>query len=218
MHSRFLRGVAVAGLVTGPITLIVANITQWMLQPTGADPTPAAVAQQFPTSWLVIALLSVFGPMAWIAGLPALDAAAAGRGALTTRIGMLVTGLGLAAGIGHLAAFFAVYGTIAGARLDAGASSAAAEAANSEAVGNILLIVFLVCYSLGPIILAVGLRMAHRVMVWVPIAAIITAGANLFGGPIAGIVQLLALAALWTAIVVAVMRVPRTAALQPAHV
>ncbi len=212
MHSRFARTIALIGLAAGPLTLIVANIAQWMLQPTGPDPTPTAVAQQFPVAWLLVGVLSVFGPMAWLAGLPAIDALAFGRGALITRIGVLLTGLGLAAGIGHLAIFFGVYGTIANAGLDSRATTAGEAAADVEMLGTILLIAFLVCYSLGPIVMTVGLRVGHRVAVWVPIAAIITAGANLFGGPIAGIVQLLALAAAWGAILVAVARMPRAEA------
>jgi hypothetical protein len=212
MHSRFARTIALIGLAAGPLSLIVANVAQWMLQPTGPDPTPTAVAQQFPVAWSAVGALSVLGPIIWLAGLGAVDALAAGRGALTTRIGVLVTGLGLAAGVGHLAAFFGTYGTIAAVGVDAGTVSKLEAAADREPLGNILLIAFLVCYSLGPIVMTVGLRVGHRVAVWVPIAAIITAGANLFGGPIAGIVQLLALAAAWGAILVAVARMPRAEA------
>lgn len=211
MHTRFTRAVALVGLAAGPLSLIVANVMQWMLQPVGPDPSPVAVAQQFPAAWLTVGLLSVLGPMVWLAGLGAVDALAAGRGALITRIGVLVTGLGLAAGIGHLASFFGVYGTLAAAPVDSSALSALGTAADGEPLGNILLVMFLICYSLGPIILTVGLRVARRVAVWVPIAAIVTAGANLFGGPIAGVVQLLALAAAWGAVLVAVARASRTA-------
>ena len=212
MNSRFARIIALIGLAAGPLSLIVANVVQWMLQPTGPDPTPTAVAQQFPAAWLAVGTLSVFGPIIWLAGLGAVDALASGRGALTTRIGVLVTGLGLATGIGHLAAFFGVYGTIAAAGVEPGVVSSLGAAADGEPLGNILLIAFLVCYSLGPIIMTVGLRIGRRLAVWAPIAAVVTAGANLFGGPIAGVVQLLALAAVWGAVFVAVSRASQTTA------
>ncbi|MGB3731606.1 hypothetical protein [Microbacterium sp.] len=218
MHTRFARAVALIGLGVGPLTLIIANIVQWLMQPTGSDTTPVAVAQQFPTTWLLIGMLSVFGPVVWLAGLAPVADLAIGRGGLATRIGALITGLGLAAGIGHLAAFFGVYGTIANAHLSVDMKEAASSAADGEPLGTILLVTFLVCYSLGPIILTVGLRAAHRVPVWVPIAAIVTAGANLFGGPIAGVVQLITLAAAWGAVFVAVARSPLHTTARPAAV
>lgn len=206
MSTRLSRIVAIIALCVGPLTLIVTNIAQWMLQPRGAHPTPADVAAQFPAVWLAIGSLAVFGPLVWLAGLPAVAALAPRRGAHLTAIGTLVTGAGLAAGIGHLAAFFGGYGAIAMAALPGDAGAAMVSATDAEPLGGVLLIVFLICYSIGPVVLALGLRIARRVAVWVPIAAILTAGANLFGGPIAGVVQLVALAATWGAIIVAVAR------------
>ena len=200
------RIIAVITLIVGPLTLIIADVMQWMLQPTGADPTPADVATQFPAAWLIVALLSVLGPIVWLTGLPAASALPDRRGALATRVGAVVTGLGLAAGVGHLALFFGLYGSLASAGLDVEAARRMAAAGDADVIGNVLLIMFLVCYSLGPIVLTVGLRIARRVAVWVPIAAVLTAGANLFGGPIAGIVQLVALAGVWGAVVWAVLR------------
>jgi hypothetical protein len=207
--DRLGKTVAIISLVVGPLTLIVADVMQWTLQPGGADPTAVDVAAQFPAAWLIVALLSVFGPVIWLMGLPAASALPGGRGRLTTRIGVLGTALGLAAGVGHLAAFFSLYGSLASADLDAVASDRMMAAGDADAVGSVLLIVFLVCYSLGPIIMTVGLRIARRVAVWVPIAAVLTASANLFGGPIAGIVQLVTLAGVWGAVVVAILHSER---------
>ena len=190
MSIVFEKVVAVTALVVGPLSLVITTVWQWMLHPTGAQPTAIDVAAQFPTAWLVIGLLAVCGPLVWLLGLPATVVHAADRGALVTRIGALVTGIGLAAGVGHLAAYFALYGAAAAAGLNGDAAAAMASAGDAEPIGNILLLVFLVGYSLGPIVLTVGLRMARVVAVWVPLAAVITAGANLFGGPIAGVVQL----------------------------
>jgi len=209
----FGRIVAVIALIVGPLTLIIADIMQWILQPAGANPTAADVAAQFPSAWMVVALLSIVGPIVWLAGLPAASALPDRRGSLVTRAGALVTGLGLAAGIGHLALFFGLFGSLASAALDADAAQRMAAAGDADAIGNTLLIAFLVCYSLGPIVMTVGLRIARRVAVWVPIAAVLTAGANLFGGPIAGVVQLVALAGVWGAVIVAILRSGRTPAL-----
>ncbi|HET8928769.1 MAG TPA: hypothetical protein VFN24_13200 [Microbacterium sp.] len=206
MSTTFGRVVAVTALIVGPLSLIAGNIAQWLLQPAGAAPTAVDVAAQFPAAWLTIGLLGVFGPIVWLAGIPATAALAPRRGALVTRVGALITGAGLAAGIGHVALFFGLYGALAQAGLDTGAVGAMAAAADQEMLGNILLYAFLIGFSLGPIVLTVGLRIAGAVAVWVPIAAVITAGANLFGGPIAGIVQLIALVLVWAPLTIAVAR------------
>lgn len=206
MSTTFGRVVAVTALVVGPLSLIAGNVAQWLLQPAGATPTAADAAAQFPAAWLAIALLGVFGPIVWLAGIPAAAALAPGRGALVTRIGALLTGAGLATGIGHVAVFFGLYGALAQASLGADATAAMATAADQEMLGNILLYAFLIGFSFGPIVLTVGLRIAGVIAVWVPIAAVITAGANLFGGPIAGVVQLVTLALVWAPVASEVAR------------
>lgn len=208
MSTAVARISSLVALVVGPLSLIVTNIAQWMLHPAGSNPTATAVAQQFPTAWLVIGLLAVLGPLVWLGGLPAVGALAAGRGAALVRLGAVLTGAGFAAAIGHLALFFGLYGAIAQASLPDAARTAVESAGEGEVIGNVLLVVFLVGYSLGPILLTIGLRIGRKVAIWVPIAAILTAGANLFGGPIAGVVQLVTLAVVWGAIVIAVVRAP----------
>lgn len=197
MSIPFGRPVAVAALIIGPLSLIVGNIIQWLLSPSGAAPTATDVALQFPAAWLIIGLLGVFGPMAWLAGIPAAVSLAPDRGAVLTRVGGLVTGAGLAAGIGHVALYFGLYGTLARAGLTREDLASLGSAADAETLGTVLLLAFLVCFSLGPILLAIGLRIAGVVPVWVPVAAVLTAAANLFGGPVAGVVQLVALVLLW---------------------
>jgi hypothetical protein len=80
------------------------------------------------------------------------------------------------------------------------------QAADAEPLANALLLVFLIAFSLGPILLTVGLRRAKAVAVWVPVAAIVMTVANFVGGPVAGIVQLCALALTFVPIIVAVLR------------
>lgn len=209
MSATLARIVSVSALIAGPLSLIVTSVTQWLLQPTGNEPWDAAT--EFPTAWLLIALLAVLGPLVWIAGLPALVSSAPRKGGTVTLIGGLLTGAGLAAGVGHLALFFGLYGAIAGSGANAHAASQVAAAGDRDVLGNVLLIAFLVGFSLGPIVLTVGLRIAGLIGVWVPIAAIVTAGANLFGGPIAGIVQLVTLVLVWAPLVIVVLGSRRTA-------
>jgi len=84
--------------------------------------------------------------------------------------------------------------------------ASAVAATDGEPLSNTLLACFLIAFSLGPILLSVGLRIGGRIGVWVPIAALVTAAASFFGGPIAGIVQVVALALTWAPIAIAVAR------------
>jgi len=184
VRERTLSAVGVSCLVIGPLSLIAATMLQWTPQP---DPSSALFA--------VVAVISVFGPLVWLFGIPAVVKLAKARGWVLTFTGGLLTAIGLAAGVGHLALFF-------GAPL-----------AHDSAIGNALLMVFLVAFATGPIVLTIGLRRAKIVAVWVPVAAIIMAVANFVGGVPAGIVQLIALVATFAPIIVAVARPARSAAL-----
>lgn len=206
MSTSFGKPVSIAALAIGPLSLIVGNIAQWLLQPTGDNPTATDVASQFPASWLAIGLLGVFGQLIWLAGIPAAVDLTPGKGRLVTLTGGLLTGAGLAAGIGHIALYFGFYNALAQAGLSPDALADLDAAVGQETLGNVLLMVFLACYSVGPMVLTIGLRVGRVVPVWVPIAAIVTAGANLFGGPIAGVVQLVTLVLLWAPLVLAVAR------------
>lgn len=207
--SPLNRLVSILALIVGPASLIITSIVQWTLQPVGPINSPADVAAQFPVAWVTIGILSVFGPIVWLAGVPATVLLAPARGAAVTSVGALVTGLGLGAGVGHLALYFGTYGSMAASGLSDGSLHRLAVASDADALSNVLLIVFLIAFAAGPIALTVGLRIAKAVPVWVPIAALVTAVANFLGGPIAGIVQMVALIAVWAPIVVAVLRAGR---------
>nr|WP_274638209.1 hypothetical protein [Microbacterium bovistercoris] len=208
-----MRRMAATTLTIGVLSLIIATIMQWMLQPTSPAATPADVAAQFPAAWNALGLISVFGPIAWLAAMPAIMRLTAPRGRMVTVIGGALTALGLAVGIGHLALFFGLFGTIAGAGLDAAAVQHLMAGSDADLLTTVLLIVFLVAFAVGPIVLTVGLRIGRAVPVWVPVAALVTAAASFFGGPIAGIVQLLALIAVWAPVAGALLRrIPSPAA------
>jgi hypothetical protein len=182
VRARTLSTVGVICLVIGPLSLIAATMLQWTPQP---DPSSGLFA--------LVAVISVFGPLIWLFGIPAVVHLARAHGWVLTFSGGLVTAIGLAAGVGHLALFFG------------------APHAHDSAIGNVLLLVFLVAFAVGPIVLTIGLRRAKIVAVWVPVAAIVMAVANFVGGVPAGIVQLIALIATFAPIIVAVARPARSA-------
>lgn len=206
LSSPLHRVGAVAALILGLVSLIVTNVVQWTLQPSGTDPGPADVAAQFPGPWLLVGLLSVFGSLVWLAGLPPAVALAPRRGSVVTALGGALTGAGLAAGVGHLALFFGLGGALAASGLPSEELLRVSRAADADALSNSVLVVFLVGFAVGPIVLAIGLRIARVVGVWVPIAALVAAVANFVPSPVAGVVQLLAVAAVWGAIAVALLR------------
>lgn len=84
--------------------------------------------------------------------------------------------------------------------MESATAQAVASADDSSVISTVLLVLFLIGFSLGPIVLTVGLRRARLVPVWSPVAAVVAAVANFVGGPVAGIVQVLALLATFGAV------------------
>lgn len=182
------------GMVLGMASLIAATLIQWFAQPSDGA-TPIDMAQQSPRLWLIVGLLSVFGPLAWVAGIVSITLVVRAKGWTLTTIGGFVTAAGLIAGVGHLALFFGVIADGAGAGLDAETGKSLMQADDASVLSTVLLYGFLIGFSLGPILLSIGLRLAKVLPVWVPVAAVIMVVANFVGGVPAGIVQLIAVVA-----------------------
>lgn len=96
---------------------------------------------------------------------------------------------------------------------DAAASDVGADAGlgllqadGASTLSNVLLYGFLAGFSLGPILLTIGLRLAKLVPVWVPVAAIVMVVANFIGDIPAGAVQLLAAIETFRPMVVLLLR------------
>jgi hypothetical protein len=182
-------------MTLGVLSLVAATILQWVVQPSDPSGTPLDLAKEDPGIWLVVGLLGVLGPLVWVAGIVAVTMIHRSRWWQVTTIGGYLTGGGLVAGVGHLALFFGLITDAAGAGVDSDTGMALLGADDGSVLSNVLLYGFLVGFSLGPILLTVGLRLAKLVPVWVPVAAIVMVVANLIGGIPAGIVQLLAVLA-----------------------
>lgn len=182
-------------MVLGVGSLIASTILQWFMQPSDPAATPIVVAQQNPTLWLVVGLLGVLGPLVWVAGIVSITLLVRTRGWTLTTVGGYLTGAGLIAGVGHLALFFGLMTDAARAGLDAKTGMSLLGADDASFLSPALLYCFLIGFSLGPILLTIGLRRAKLLAVWVPVAAIIMVVASFVGGVPAGIVQLIALVA-----------------------
>lgn len=190
--ERAWRLLGATGMILGLASLVAATVIQWLVQPTSPSGTPVDIARENPAIWMLVSLLSVLGPLVWVAGIFAITSRVTGRGWILTTIGGAITALGLISGVGHLALFFGLAGDAAGAGVDSATARSLLRADDAGALSNLLLYGFLVGFSLGPILLAIGLRLARQVPVWVPVAAIVMVVANFVGGIPAGAVQLLA--------------------------
>ena len=204
--ERAWRLLGALGMILGLASLVAATVIQWLIQPTDPSGTPVDVARENPAIWLLVGLLSVLGPLFWVAGIFAVTSRVTGRGWVLTTIGGSVTALGLISGVGHLALFFGLASDTAGAGVDSGTALSLLRADDAGAISNLLLYGFLVGFSLGPILLTIGLRLAKQVPVWVPVAAIVMVVANFVGGVPAGAVQLLAALLAFLPMVLVLMR------------
>ena len=193
--ERFWRIAGVVGIALGVLSLVAATIIQWVVQPSDPSGTPIDLARENPGVWLLVGLLAVLGPLAWVGGIVPVTMLARSKGWLVTTIGGYLTAIGLIAGVGHLALFFGLIADAAGAGLDSDTGMALLQADDASVLSNVLLYGFLVGFSLGPILLTIGLRLAKLVPVWVPVAAIVMVVANFVGGIPAGVVQLVAVVA-----------------------
>jgi len=198
------RRLGAVGILLGLASLIVTTILQWSLEADTASPTAAAA--DHPGLWLLCGLLAVLGPLAWAAGVSVLAMQVRDRGWVLTTVGCAATALAFGIGAAHLSLFFGLFADLAGAGADQGAVEAILLADDSSPLTAVLLWSFLVGFSLGPIVLMIGLRRARRVPIWVPVAALIAAVANFAGGTIAGIVQLAALLATFVPVALLLLR------------
>lgn len=187
---RSWRTIGVIGFILGIISFVITTILQWLMQPSDPTATIVDVVNQYPTGWAVASLLAILGPLAWALGIVALTALVRDRGWVLTTIGGVVTAIALIGGVGHLALYFGLSGDLAASGIDAASIKALERADDGSAVTGILLALFLVGFAVGPILLAIGLRRAQLLPVWVPVAAIIMTVANFVGGIPAGVVQL----------------------------
>lgn len=193
--DRVWRIAGIAGMTLGVLSLVAATVIQWFVQPSDPSGTPIDIARENPGLWLLVGLLAVLGPLAWVAGIVSTTMLVRTKGWILATIGGYLTAAGLVSGVGHLAIFFGLMADAAGAGLDGDAGLAILQADDANLLSNVLLYGFLVGFSLGPILLTIGLRVAKLVPVWVPVAAIVMVVANFVGGVPAGIVQLVAVVA-----------------------
>lgn len=205
-QSRVLRVVGVTGLVVGPLTLIVATVLQLVLQAAEPSATMFETVAHHQSLWLFMGAVGVLGLLVWLAGIPAAIGLARDRGWILTSIGGVVTAIGLASGVGHLSVYYSTFSVLAADGVSAHSRTVLERAAESEPLANALLLIFLVGFSLGPILMTIGLRRARIVAVWVPVAAIVATVADFVGGPVAGAIQLAALVLTFAPIVIAVLR------------
>jgi len=204
--ERSWRLIGAVGMIVGMLSLVVTTIVQWTLQPTSASDTVVDIVNAHQGVWTLTSVLSVIGPLLWVAGIGAITSVVRDRGWVLSTVGGSITALGLIAGVGHLALFFGISSDLAASGVSAKAAQAVQGADDGGLLGTMLLILFLVGFSLGPILLMIGLRRARLVAVWVPVAAIVMVVANFVGGIPAGAVQLAAMLLAFVPLTIVLLR------------
>jgi hypothetical protein len=142
--ERFWRIAGIIGMALGMLSLVAATIIQWFVQPGDPSGTPIDIARENPGLWLVVGLLAVLGPLAWVAGIVSVTMIARSTWWSITTIGGYLTGAGLIAGVGHLALFFGLIADAAGAGLDSDTGRALLQADDASVISTVLLYGFLV--------------------------------------------------------------------------
>ncbi len=199
------RNVAAGSLLAGAAVLAAGNLLTLAQQPAdGSFAAMLAMVSDGPGLWLLAASLALAGPVLWLPGLLAAAAPAPGRGRTLAVLGSLLLAAGMAFGEGHFALFFGLLGSAADSGLPAGAVEKLVEAEDGYPLGSVLLWVFLAGLTLGALLLALGLRLAGAVPVWVPVAALVFTVTTFLGGPVATLAGAVAILATFVPIALAV--------------
>jgi hypothetical protein len=197
----FGRRAAAGAVVLGALTFTVADVLRRSVEPGVATPgsLTGAVAAH-PGAWLAAGALSAVTTFLLVPGLVMVLQRAIGRGAALIRVGALLTGVGTLASLVHATGYFGMYGVYARADLDPSVVRSMDAAAESYPLLAVFIGLFMVGMLLGPLLLALGLRRARLVPVWAPVAALVFVVSGATSGLAAGVVGVVAAAALFVAV------------------
>jgi hypothetical protein len=189
-HAR----VAAAGLVLGPLLFTVADLLRRFVEPSGPASATAVTAAvgRHGGAWLVAGLLSISAAFCFVIGMVGLVATASGRGARITTVGAVLVGVGAMASVGHAVAYYAPYALYAKAHTAAPTLEALDRVSETYPLLLTLIALFMVGMTLGPIVLFVGLRRAHRVPLWSVVAVVVFIASGSAAGVGAGVVGIVA--------------------------
>lgn len=181
--------IAAAGLVAGPLLFTASDLLRRLVQPTdGSASDVAAAVGQHPGLWLAAGLLAVGAPFFLVAGMLGLIAEARGRGARVTVIGAVLVAVGAIASVGHAVAFYSPYALYGLAGTPADAARALDAASEAYPLLIVVIVLFLAGMTLGPLVLFLGLRRAHRVPIWSLVASLVFVACGSTDGIAPGVV------------------------------
>ena len=208
--STFIRYAGSAGLVLGALAFSGGDVLRRVVEPT--TPTVAstteAVAQQ-PGLWFAAGALELLSALLLVAGAVAAVRLARSRGRGLTGTGATLLGIGAVASTGHTIGYYGTYAAYAGSGVDA--DTLARLNGTTDALGGVVIALFMLGMLLGPVLLTVGLRRAGAVPIWVPVLAVVFVVAGAVSGVPAGVVGLLAGVASLGYVGLALLRTPDAA-------
>lgn len=151
--------------------------------------------------WLALGLAVTLGSMAMMPGILAVLRRASRplgadqptrRGHRVIAIGGVLVFGGLIASVAHALAFYGMAAIDGTSGAPMAAVTAMENASNSYPLFVLVIVLFIVGLTLGPIVLTWGLRRAGLVPIWVPVAALVFAVTGTLSGLAAGIAGVLA--------------------------
>jgi hypothetical protein len=175
--------------------------------PTLAGTTSAVAAQ--PGTWFAAGLLELVSALLLVVGAVGVVALARTRGRTLTSVGATLLGIGAIASTGHTIGYYGTYAAYADSGLDIASLTRLNE--TTDALGGVVIALFMLGMLLGPILLTIGLRRAGAVPVWVSVLAVVFVVSGAVSGVPAGAVGLLAGLASLGYVGVRLMRVPDVA-------
>lgn len=191
--SNSYRRTAAAAALGGALCFTVADLIRRMVEP--ANPAPMTLVRavaDHPSLWLLAGLLSAATAFLLAPAMMTAPLLARGRGRRITAVGATLTGIGAVAAAVHAAGYFGMYGVYASGGVDAAAVRSMESGSEGYPFFTAFIVLFMAGMTLGPLLLAIGLRRARLVPVWVPVAALVFVGAGASGGVLPGVIGVLA--------------------------
>lgn len=202
LSPRLVAGCTLAGAVA----FSTADLLRRVVNPDNGQDPVGLVHQvgEHSTTWLLAGSLATLSVFLLAPAALALAMLAGGRGRVLTRLGGLLFAAGVLASMSHMVGEFGFPAIRAAAGLDDAALRALDDAGYAPA--GVMIALFILGFTVGLLLLMIGLRRAGVVPLWSVIAAVVAIAAGGSGGVAAGVVGVVAWLATMAPVAVALTR------------
>jgi hypothetical protein len=202
LSPRLLAGCTLGGAVT----FSTADLLRRLATPDNGQDPVGIVHQvaEHSTTWLLAGSLATLSAFLLAPAALAITMLASGRGRVLTRLGGFLLAAGALASMAHMVGEFGFPAIRAAAGIDDAAMSALDHVGYGPA--GAMIVVFILGFTLGLLLMMIGLRRAGVVPLWSVIAAVVAIAAGGSGGVAAGVVGVVAWLATLGPVAVALTR------------